>query len=161
VIIGSDIPMEAAVMRLGWLVLATMVAGATLAQAAQYQVTVTPQSKPRGFEKLKISKAAIGSTPIRIWANTAIEPDCTAHVPGATLTILEPPAHGQATVSDEPFYAGFPPANPRSACNSRKVPGHQAFYTAASGYNGHDHLVLQGSSPEGQVRQVEVEVDVR
>lgn len=149
-------------MRLGWMVPAIAAASvAAPAQAAQYQVTVTPQSLPRGFETLKVSKAAIGSAPIRLWANTAIEPDCTAHVPGATLAIVEPPAHGQATVSDEPFYAGFPPANPRSVCNSRRVPGHQAFYTAASGYVGRDHLVLQGASPDGQVRRIEVNIDVR
>ena len=149
-------------MRLKLLALGgLMAAGATLAQAAQYQVTVTPQASHHGFEKVNVSKAAIGSTPIRVWANAAIDPDCSVHMPGPSLTILQPPAHGQATVSDEPFYAAFPPANPRSACNSRKVPGHQAFYTAASGYTGHDHLVLQGSSPEGQVRQVEVSIDVR
>jgi hypothetical protein len=137
---------------------AAMAAGA---QAAQYNVTVTPQSRPHGFQKLSVSKAAIGSTPIRVWANAAIDPDCSTHLPGPSLTILQPPAHGQATISDEPFYAAFPPANPRSACNSRKVPGHQAFYAAASGYSGHDHLVLQGASPEGQVRRIDVDVDVR
>jgi hypothetical protein len=147
-------------MRCIGLVIAA-VSVATLAQAAQYQVSVTPQSRPHGFEKLTVSKAAVGSTPIRIWYNTAIDPDCSVHPPGATLTILEPPAHGAATVSDEPFYAAFPPANPRAVCNDHKVPGHQAFYTAASGYAGRDRMVLQGSSPDGRVRRVEVLIDVR
>lgn len=149
-------------MRIGWVGLAIAAASAaSLAHAAQYNVSVTPVSKPHGFETLKVSKAAIGSTPIRLWANTAIDPDCSVHPPGATLAIVEPPAHGAATVSDEPFYAAFPPANPRSACNSRKVPGHQAFYTAATGYAGRDHMVLQGSSPDGRVRRIEVNIDVR
>lgn len=144
-----------------WMLASLAAATAVGAEAAQYNVTVTPRSRPHGFEKLSVSRAAIGSTPIRVWANAAIDPDCSAHLPGPSLTILQPPAHGQATISDEPFYAAFPPANPRSACNSRKVPGHQAFYTAASGYSGHDHLVLQGASPEGQVRRIDVDVDVR
>ena len=150
-------------MRLGLLVLAGLTAAmtASLTQAAQYNVTITPQSRPHGFEKINVSRAAIGSTPIRIWANADIDPDCSTHLPGPSLTILQPPAHGQATISDEPFYAAYPPANPRSACNSRKVPGHQAFYTAASGYSGHDHMVLQGASPEGQVRRIDVDVNVR
>lgn len=102
----------------------TATMSAALAHAAQYNVIVAPKSRPHGFEKISVSKAAIGSASIRIWANTAIDPDCSAHLPGPTLTILQPPTHGQARISDEPFYAAFPPANPRSVCNSRKVPGH-------------------------------------
>jgi hypothetical protein len=137
------------------------VATGAFAQTRRYEVTVSPTAKPSGFQKLHIEKAAIGGTPIRVWANTAIDPDCSAHQPGATLTVLEQPAHGVATVKDEPYYAAFPPANPRSACNDRKVPGHQAYYTAAAGYAGHDRLVLQGASPDGAVRRITVDVTVR
>lgn len=114
-----------------------------------------------GYQRLHVGKAVIGSTPVRIWANAAINPDCSVQTPGATLTILEPPAHGAAVIKDEPYYAAFPPANPRSACNNRKVPGHQAFYTAAAGYTGHDRMVLQGSSPDGAVRRIAVDITVR
>ncbi|MGH1558729.1 hypothetical protein ACRAWD_15650 [Caulobacter segnis] len=59
--------------------------------------------------------------------------------------MVEPPAHGTAEVKREPYLAAFPPGNPRSACNNRKVPGNQAFIpAAAAGYAGHDRLVLQG-----------------
>lgn len=141
--------------------LAATVATGAFAETKHYEVTVSPEARPSGFQKLHIEKAAIGSTPIRVWANTAIDPDCSEHQPGATLTVLEQPAHGVATVKDEAYYAAFPPANPRSACNDRKVPGHQAYYTAATGYAGHDRLVLQGSSPDGAVRRITVDVTVR
>lgn len=137
------------------------VAAGVSAQPSQYQVTVSPVSPVSGYQKLSIAKAVVGSAPIRVWANTAIDPDCSVHTPGATLTILEPPAHGAAVVKDEPYFAAFPPANPRSACNNRKVPGHQAFYTAASGYTGHDRMVLQGSSPDGALRRIAVDITVR
>ena len=114
-----------------------------------------------GYQKLTVAKAAVGSTPIRVWANTAIDPDCSEHTPGAALTILEPPKHGEAVVKDEPYFAAFPPTNPRAACNNRKVPGHQAFYTAASGFKGRDRMVLQGSSPDGMVRRIAVDITVR
>ena len=114
-----------------------------------------------GYQKLTVAKAAVGSTPIRVWANTAIDPDCSVHAPGATLTILEQPKHGAAVVKDEPYFAAFPPVNPRSACNARKVPGHQAFYTAAAGFKGRDRMVLQGSSPDGSVRRIAVDITVR
>lgn len=81
--------------------------------------------------------------------------------PGATLSLLDPPAHGVARISDEPFYAAYPPSDPRSVCNDRKIPGHRAFYAAAPGFKGHDRVVLQGSSPEGRVREIRIDVDVR
>ena len=131
------------------------------AQPSRYVVTVAPVGSASGYQRLHVAKAVVGSAPIRVWANTAIDPDCSAHAPGAALTILEPPAHGAAVVKDEPYFAAFPPANPRSACNDRKVPGHQAFYTAASGFKGHDRMVLQGSSPDGAVRRIAVDITVR
>ncbi len=140
-------------------VVLAMAAGAALAET-RLDVRINPVP-PHGYEKVSVSKAAVGSAPIRLWANASIDPDCSAHVPGATLSILEPPKHGAATISDDPFFAAYPPNNPRSACNSRKVPGHQAFYTAAAGFTGHDHVVLQGSSPDGRVRRIAVDIDVR
>jgi hypothetical protein len=130
------------------------------AQERHYDVTVRPVSPAKGFEKLSVSKAALGSTQILLWRNTAINPDCS-EVPGVTLSILRPPAHGKASVSDEPLYLAFPQSNPRSVCNSRKVPGHEAFYQADAGFTGHDKLVLQGSSPEGAVREITVDIQVR
>jgi hypothetical protein len=137
------------------------IAGGVAAQQSRYVVTVAPTVSAHGFEKVNVSKATIGANPIRIWANSAIDPDCSEHAPGATLTIVEQPTHGVATISDEPFYAAFPATNPRSACNSQKVPGHQAFYTAATGYTGHDRLVLLGGTPDGHVRRITVDIDVR
>jgi hypothetical protein len=131
------------------------------AQVQRYDVTVARHASSSGYQKLHVERAAVGSAPVRIWANSAIDPDCSAHHPAATLTILEPPAHGVARVDDEPYFAAFPPGNPRAACNSRKVPGHQAFYTATPGYTGHDRLVLQGSSPDGAVRRIAVDITVR
>jgi len=136
-------------------------AAGAVAQTRHFQVAIAPVGTSHGYQTVKISKAAIGNAPIRIWANAAIDPDCSAHTPGATLTVVQPPAHGVATVSDEPYFVAYPPGNPRSICNDRKVPGHQAFYTAAAGYAGRDRVVLEGSSPDGQVRRIDVEVDVR
>jgi hypothetical protein len=151
-------------MRFGVVVLAglaTIAMGfAAQAQERRFEVVVRPTASNKGFEKVKVSKAAIGSTQIVLYRNTAINPDCTA-MEGVTLSVLRPPEHGKAMVSDEPLYLAFPPNNPRSACNDRKVPGHQAFYQADAGFTGHDKLVLQGSSPEGRVREITVDILVR
>jgi hypothetical protein len=139
---------------------AALGAGAVAAQDQRYSVTVHRDQPSSGFEKVKVSKAAVGDTQIVLWANTAINPDCTP-VPGVTLSILKAPEHGKATVSDDPAYLAYPPGNPRSACNNRKIPGHRALYQADAGYSGRDHVVLQGSSPEGRVREINVDIQVR
>jgi hypothetical protein len=140
---------------------AALAAGAS-AQTRHYEVTVRPAaSAAAGYIKTSVSKATVGDATILLWENTAIDPDCSVQSPGATLTILEAPEHGEAKISDEPFYLAFPPNNPRSACNSRKIPGHRAFYTATAGFKGRDHLVLQGTNPAGNVRRIDVKIDVR
>lgn len=149
-----------AVMLSGAIVVALVAGGVAYAQSGQYVVNIKRAAPQKGFEKLTISKAALGATPIRLWENAAINPDCT-EVPGVSLSILQPPEHGKATVSNDPVYIAFPPNNPRSACNKSKVPGHEAFYQADAGFTGHDRVVLQGSSPEGHVREIKVDILVR
>lgn len=141
--------------------LAAGTAGQALGQTRSYLVTATPLQRAKGFDKVRLSKAALGGTEISLWRNAAIDPDCKEHPPGASLTVVRPPEHGTARVSDEPIYVAFPPANPRSACNARKVPGHEAFYAANPGFTGRDRVVLQGSSPDGRVREITVDIDVR
>ncbi len=113
-----------------------------------------------GYEITQVSKATLGTNTILLWHNTSIEPDCSPHGK-PTLTVLQPPEHGQAVIDSEPFYYPFPTNDPRAGCNKVKVPGNQAFYTASPGFVGHDHLVLQGFQSSGQVRRIEVEIDVR
>jgi len=134
---------------------------AAAAQAESYVVSVRRADPPKGFQKLRISKAVVGGSEIRVWANAAINPDCTAIEPGPALRILSGPEHGIARLSDDPLYLAFPPANPRSSCNQQKIPAHAAYYVANAGYTGHDKVVLQGSSPEGRVREITVDIDVR
>jgi len=140
--------------------LALAIAGAAMAQTRSFTVTVNPNQRPEGYDKIEVSKAALGSNPIRLWQNTSIDPDCAA-TGRVTLTVIKPPQHGDVQISTDPFFYAFPKANPRSACNDKKVPGNRAFYTAAAGYIGPDHVVLQGSSSEGVVRRIAVDIDVR
>jgi len=134
--------------------------GAAAAQERQYLVTVRPLAHAaNGVQKINTSKAAVGSSQIVIWGGAAIDPDCSPH-PGSTLTVVAPPAHGEVKVVEEPIYVAFPPGNPRSACNSKKVPGRQVYYAASPGYAGHDRVILEGTSADGHVRHVTVDVNV-
>ena len=127
----------------------------------QYVVTVKPIDAPKGFQKVKISKATIGQQEIKLWRNYAINPDCTEVTPSPTLSVVEQPAHGTARISNDPSYPDFPLSNVRAACNAKKIPMRQAFYQAEAGFTGHDRLVLEGSLPAGVVRRITVSIDVR
>lgn len=139
---------------------ALLLCAAAAAQERHYDVTVRSASdRSDAIQKVRVSKAVIGSAQIVIWGGAAIDPDCSPH-PGSTLAVVEPPAHGAVKVVEEGIYVAFPPANPRSACNNRKVPGRKVYYTANNGYSGRDKVVLQGASDDGRVRNVTIDINV-
>jgi len=140
---------------------AIALSGVATAQTRRFEVTVSPAAQAnKGFQKISVSKAAIGSAQTVICGEAAIDPDCSAQ-PGSTLAVVQPPAHGSVKVVEEDVYVAFPQGNPRSACNGRKTPGRKVYYTAAEGYAGHDRVVLEGGSEDGHVRHVTVDIDVR
>lgn len=149
-------------MGAGWraavLGLAVLMPGAAAAQT--YTVRRVDTAPAKGYGDMHIAKAAVSGERIRLWAATLVNPDCTA---AGTMTteILSPPRHGDAMLSDDPFYPSFLQPNPRAACDARKVPGKQLFYTAAAGFHGHDKIVFRNATSEGRVRRVIVDIDVR
>jgi hypothetical protein len=153
--------MRAAVLALSG-VLAIGLAAEAMAQARQYTVTVAPTraANASGYQKMEIKKAAIGSAKISLWNIYAVNPDCTPHDPGPTLTISQPPEHGTANIDDSNIFPNFPQTNSRSVCNTQQVPGLQAFYTANGGYRGSDRMVLLAATADGAVRQITVNIDV-
>lgn len=140
---------------------AALLAGGAASAQSNYLVTVRPVRPEKGFDRIRISKAALGASEIVIWANGEINPDCSEHRPGATLSVVKPPEHGAVRVVREDDFLPYPAANPRSACNRRKVPVNHAYYAANAGYAGKDRVVLQGSSDEGRVREITVDIQVR
>jgi hypothetical protein len=139
---------------------AATLAGAAAAQTSQYVVTIRKPAPVKAFDKIKVERAALGPSEIVIWANAQLDPDCAEHA-GVTLTALQQPQHGALRIVHEDGYTNYPPANPRAVCNSRKTPVNHAYYAASPGYTGHDKVVLQGSSSEGQVREITVDILVR
>jgi len=142
------------------LLAACLFATGAFGQTEHYEVTIQPQSKTEGFAKISIDKAAIGSAQIRLWQNTSVEPDCSPRGQ-PTLTVIRQPEHGKVVIDDAPFFYVFAPGSGREACSQHKVLGHRAFYTAEAGYTGNDKVVLQGSQPDGYVRQITVNISVR
>jgi hypothetical protein len=130
------------------------------AAADDYYLSIRPVHSGGGYQKTDISEAVLGSAPLTVWRNFSLNPDCTS-TGDARLRIVHPPEHGSLSISTEPFYPSFSIGNVRYACNKQKAPGNRAIYTAADGYVGRDHLVLEGSNGNGTVRRISVTIDVR
>jgi hypothetical protein len=132
----------------------------SVAGAQTYVVRRLPSGGAQGYGDVHISKAALSGQQVRVWWATLLNPDCTA---AGTLTtqLVQPPKHGTLSLSDEGFFPDFQPPNPRAACDTRKSPGKQAFYTSVDGFHGRDKLVLQNATSEGRVRRITIDIDVR
>ena len=136
-------------------------AALSIAAPAAAQTFVFHQVQPaKGFSDVHVSKAAAPGQQVRIWYATMLNPDCTA-MGSMSAQIIEQPQHGQAIVSDGSFYPTFLPPNPRAVCNSRRVPGKEAYYTSAANFRGRDRVVIRNATSEGRMRNVIVDIDVR
>jgi hypothetical protein len=129
--------------------------------AAQTYVVHRMSSGPaKGYADVHIAKAALAGQQVRLWWATLLNPDCTAAGTMETQVVGRP-RHGTLLLSDDPVYPDFVAPNPRAACDDRKVPGKQAFYTPDRDYHGHDKVVLTNATSEGRVRRIVVDIDVR
>ena len=145
-------------MRRPLLVLILAAAAPALAQT--YVTHVVRPQPAKGYGEVRLSKAVEPGQQVRVWWAMMLNPDCTA---AGTMDarIVEAPRHGQASLSDEPFFPSFVEPNPRAACDAHRAPGKQAFYTADAAFHGHDKLVLQNATSEGRMRKIVVDIDVR
>jgi hypothetical protein len=94
-----------------------------------------------------------------LWGDTSLGADCTP-VGDTQLEVTTPPAHGKTVVRDGTLYAMYPPGAERAYCSGRLVTGVLAVYTAESGYVGADQVVLRGTTAQGEVREVTVNITV-
>ena len=137
-----------------------MAAAAGVAAAQSVTITAAPSTAPKGYDEVHYSRAGLSGQEIRVWGAMMLDPDCSPHGSMATQ-IVEAPRHGRAAVSDEPFYPSFTPPNPRAACDTKKAPGKQVFYTSEPGFHGSDMIVVQNATSEGMVRKIIIDIDVR
>ena len=109
-------------------------AALTLAACAPNGVQIT-----NGGSQALVTKnitVARGQT-VKVQVFTSINPDCT-ETPGTSGRMESEPAHGMATLSRTQDFVYFKPENPRSNCNSRRVPAWVVNYTAAADFVGED-----------------------
>jgi hypothetical protein len=89
----------------------------------------------------------------------AINPDCTV-IPSTTPRSIKEPARGRLTIQTGDDFAYFPPTNPRSACNSKRVRGHLVEYQAPVGFKGTETLSYDVFNTMGGVFHHTITVNV-
>jgi hypothetical protein len=90
----------------------------------------------------------------------AVNPDCST-AGKVAVDFISKPAHGTVEFEQVSEFSFFPPTNPRSKCNDRRVSGTAIFYTSEPTFQGLDLFVLTELSPDGRRINVPVTVTVR
>ena len=90
----------------------------------------------------------------------SINPDCSSL--GLPVgRVVTPPAHGEIRIVHEEGFAYFPPNNPRSRCNTQRVPGIRVIYQAAPDYRGPDAYAVEIFHVNGVLFRNAINVDVQ
>ncbi|MBN9061078.1 MAG: hypothetical protein BGP06_00870 [Rhizobiales bacterium 65-9] len=61
----------------------------------------------------------------------------------ASIAIASPPRGGRIELRREGEFPGFPPSNPRSKCNNRKVDGVGVYYVSDPKFIGGDRFTVE------------------
>ncbi len=105
-------------------------------------------------------KVAASGAPMLLYQAWSVNPDCT---PTGTVTmrVVSSPNHGRVSIVRASVFPRFPPYNPRSHCNARRVMGVKAMYISRQGYTGPDTAAVEVIYPSGGYRRAGFGIVVR
>lgn len=87
-------------------------------------------------------------------------PDCSSTgYPNVKITTQ--PQFGQLSIERGEDFPSFKKENPRSECNTQRLPSIRVFYTSNPGYTGTDRFELQTLYPAGRLVENSYQVTVR
>ena len=138
-------------------------AGAAWAQSDDMVARLQAPAIMRGAGAFSQRSATPAGAPVVLFHYFDVGRDCRATE--VTFRVTSPPAHGVVTfvaAQNRPFADGrplFADDDPRSRCDDRLAPSHDAIYTPAPGFSGQDSFVIEVSE-DGTVAQDTVDVSV-
>ena len=94
-----------------------------------------------------------------LWAYS-LNPDCTS-LGQVVVRMTQPPQHGRVTTRSGRSFPTFASSNSHSVCNTRRVPGVEAYYQPAAGYAGSDAVSFEVMFPSGNYQQSTANIQVR
>jgi hypothetical protein len=102
----------------------------------------------------------VSGHPVRLVNAISANPDCTS-TGRAVVRVTQPPQHGRIAIRSAAMFPTFEPSNPRSICNTRRVPGVEAVYVSERGYVGADSASFEVIYAGGVYRQYSASIMVR
>ena len=102
----------------------------------------------------------VSGNAVRLINAISANPDCTS-TGRAVVRVTQPPQHGRITIRSAAMFPRFEPSNPRSICNTRRVPGVEAVYVSERGYVGSDSAAFEAIFPNGEYRTGSSNITVR
>jgi hypothetical protein len=94
-----------------------------------------------------------------LWAY-ALNPDCSS-LGQTVVRIVQQPQHGRIAVRNGRGFPAYASSNSHSVCNTRRVPGMEAYYQAAAGFTGFDSVGFDVIFPNGSYQQITRNIQVR
>lgn len=151
-------------MRLSMLALALAYLALTGCAKNGAPVIVSPAPPPvvsnQGSEvALNRTLATQSGAKLKVQFVTAINPDCTTIVSGNVRPVKQP-ARGALTIKPADDFVYFPPANPRSACNAKRVKGTLVEYQSPADFKGTDSLAYDVFLDSGGVAHHTITINV-
>lgn len=97
---------------------------------------------------------------VTVFKSASLNPDCSS-LGRSTINLVTAPQGGQVSVGEIRDFLAYIPANPRSACNRRKVATTQLVYRARPDFTGTDRFAAEVITPDGGARTFRFTVQVR
>ncbi|UFZ02906.1 hypothetical protein LQG66_27140 [Bradyrhizobium ontarionense] len=107
----------------------------------------------------RAEKVIPSGKPLLLFSASSTNPDCTS-LGTVELRVVQGPEHGRVSIRRGGVFPTFAAGNPRSACNTRRVPGIMATYVSQRGYAGDDLVVLEVFFPNGSAKRVTIAIRV-
>ena len=130
------------------------------AEAAGFGVPVIISPAFRAPIHINPPKFVAAGGHVILWETAALNPDCSSNGP-VTFRILKTPQHGRISIISTGVFPQYPPANVRSICNARRVPGQRMTYFAQAGYSGTDAVDIETIFPAGTAELAHIGIVVR
>lgn len=121
----------------------------------RYAIAVGPKPEPR-----TVRSAAVAGQRTRIGFLYDVERDCAAQ-PFADIRIVEPPAHGEATIEPGTGFPAYDRNTARAPCNDVRTPGADILYRSHAGHGGSDELTVEVAYADGRLRRLRYAIDVK
>jgi hypothetical protein len=120
------------------------------------QAVVTNQGSEVALTR---TMAVASGAKLKLQFVTAINPDCTTIGPAVARAIKQP-SRGTLTIKSADDFVYFPPANPRSVCNAKRVQGTLVEYQPPVGFKGTETLAYDVFNSGGAVAHHSITVNV-